>query len=49
MKHKVKHQDIKNGISYQSLEEEHIAPIIDFYFDVFLKGERFYLKANYSK
>lgn len=39
MKHKIEHKEIINGITYQTLTEEYIDEVVDFYFDVFLKDE----------
>lgn len=39
MKHQIQHKEVINGITYQTLTEEYINDVVDFYFDVFLKDE----------
>ena len=41
MKHEIKHQADIDGISYVNLTEAHIKDVIDFYFDVFLRGKMY--------
>ncbi len=38
MKHNIVHEEIVNGIVYKIIEDKDIDSAIDFYFDVFLRG-----------
>ena len=38
LKHKITHEETVNGIIYKIIGEDEIAKALDFYFDVFLKG-----------
>ena len=43
MKHKIQYKNDINGLVYQSYSEDFKDQILDFYYDVFLKG-----KTNYT-
>ena len=36
--HKIFHREISRGIIFKGVEEEDLDKVVDFYFDVFLKG-----------
>ena len=38
LKHKIVHEETVNGIIYKIIGEDEIEKALDFYFDVFLKG-----------
>jgi hypothetical protein len=39
LKHKIAHEETVNGIVYKTIGEDQIEQAVDFYFEVFLKGE----------
>ena len=43
MKHKIQYKNDINGLVYQSYSEDFKDQILDFYYDVFLKGKTNYL------
>ena len=47
MKHEIQYKRLINGLMYQSYSEDFKDQILDFYYDVFLKGKIF--NQNYSK
>ena len=38
MRHKIEHQVIIDGFKYTMIDEKHMEQAVDFFFDVFLKG-----------
>ena len=47
MKHEIQYKRLINGLMYQSYSEDFKDQILDFYYDVFLKGK--ILNLNLSK
>jgi len=39
LKHQISHKEVVEGILYRTAQEKDFEEVLDFYFEVFLKGE----------